>query len=1138
MHHKGNVLVVLVSLVLLILMVQTGFAFENQTDNITAIHDSDILESSNDYYFNSSYLENGNGSADNPYNDLNGNIKANSVNHLSNGDYSINDSLEFGDVSFIGENPYETIISCNGKALNVSKSLKLINVTLKDFTIINRGSLTCENVIFDDAYAISQDEYGNSFGGAIYVPKGSKLYKVDIVNCTFRNCYAEYGGAIYMDGGQLNIQNSVFINNMAYNYGGAIACEYNTKVSINKTRFVNDRSVNDAGGAIYLKSCQFNSRDLTIINSTATFGSGIAALDSKVTLLRLTAQNNTAQFEGGAIYQLYGEFSIQQSSLINNSARNGGAIFVDNLTSVFLANNLFENNSAEIAGGAFYSVSSPKIRLMDKFRNNYAQFYPNGYEAETYDYLNIGNGEYQIFINENDAFNATLPRNYSLVDEGYVSSIKNQQYGGNCWAFAALASLESCILKATGKELDLSEENMKNLIQRYSSYGLDLDTNDGGYISTGIGYLASWLGPVYELQDSYDDYSVISPLLNSLMHIQNVLLLKRDNYTDNDAIKEAIMKYGAVGTGISYYADYLNKNTHAYYCPYGSINHAVTIVGWDDDFSKSNFRGNVEGDGAWIVKNSWGSDWGDEGLFYVSYYDGALAKVGLVESSFTFILNDSMRYGRNYQYDISGKTNYFSNNDGLIWYKNIFKSSGREFLAAVSTYFEKPSSWNLSIFVNGVLKLSKSGLSSAGYYTINLGKLIALDRDDEFTVMFAVASEGYARFPISEKDYVNRFISSKGVSYFSYDGEVWNDLYTASTPCVACIKAFTLLDKLNATLTLGIADNQFNPVVIVANVVDEYGRAVNEGDVIFKMEGMEIPVSVENGSCRIEYNFTKSGMNEIEAIFDGECYIRQSISETVNVSKIVLGINCTVKVSSSSAVIRLTLSENLNSSITLVLNGKAYSVDLVNGLAVKSFDNLVFGSYAVEAIFSDYSYEACAGDTFNITVHKYKITARNFVTYFKSAAKYSVRLVDEFNKAAVGATVKFKLNGKTYARTTDKNGYAYVKISLPDKKYVVTCWGSGFKVSKTITVKPTLTAKSLLKRKASIIKFQAKLVNTNGKAFKNKIITFKIKGKTLKAKTNSHGIASLILKDLKVGKYTIISSYGTAKISNTITVKK
>ena len=1137
MIDRKGILVMLFSFIFLLLIIQSSFAFDNQTESVTIAPVDDVLEASNDYYFNSTSDVNGNGTAENPYNDLNGNIKANSVNHLAAGEYGFESSMEFSDVSFIGEDAYNTIINCNGNPLNVSKSLKLMNVTLKDFTIINKGTLQCENAIFDGGYGLSQDEYGNSFGGAIYTPYGTKSYQVDINNCTFKNCYAQYGGAIYMDGGELNILNSNFIDNMAYCYGGAIACEYNTRVSINKTRFVNDRSVNDAGGAIYLKLSNLNSKDLTVINSTATFGSAITALDSKVSLLRFTSQNNSALFEGGAIYQLYGEFTIQQSSFINNSARNGGAVFIDNVTSIFFANNLFENNRADITGGAYYVLSSPKLRLMDRFINNSAKFYQNGFESEGYDYWDIGNGDYQIFINENATFEGILPSYYSLIEEGYVSSIRDQQYGGNCWAFTTLASLESCIMKATGKEFDLSEENMKNMIQRYSGYGLVLDTNDGGYISTGIGYLVSWLGPVNEMEDTYDDYSVISPLLNSLMHVQNVLFLKRDNYTDNDAIKEAIIRYGAVGTGISYYSDYLNKATNAYYCPYGGINHAVTIVGWNDTFSKSNFRGNVPGDGAWIVKNSWGSSWGDDGFFYVSYYDGALAKVGLVESSFTFILNDTMRYDKNYQYDVSGKTNYFSNNDGLIWYQNIFTSDGEELLAAVSTYFEKESAWNVSIYVNDVLKLTKSGSSKAGYYTINLDQLIPLGKDDEFRVVFNVASDGYARIPISEMDHVNKFISAPGLSYFSYDGVRWNDLYTASTPCVACIKAFTLLDKVSSTITLTVNDSQFNPVEIIASIVDEYGKAVTEGNIIFKMEDVEIPVSIENGTAKISYNFTKSGLNRVEAILDSLCYQSGNVSAVFNVSKVMLELNCSVIVNSDNAVISLVLSKNLNDTIRLIVNGKEYVLDLINGSASKSLENLAFGNYSFQAIFSDYAHEAYASDSFNVTVHKYRITSKNFVTYFKSNAKYTVRLIDESNKPGAGGIVKFRINGKTCTRTADKNGYAYLKISLLAKKYAITCEGKGFKVSRTITVKPTLTAKNMLKSKDKVIKFQAKLVNTNGKAYKGKIITFKIHAKTYKVKTDSKGIATLNLNNLKIGKHTIISTFGNAKIKNSITIK-
>jgi C1A family cysteine protease len=78
----------------------------------------------------------------------------------------------------------------------------------------------------------------------------------------------------------------------------------------------------------------------------------------------------------------------------------------------------------------------------------------------------------------------------------------------------------------------------------FSDYGWNVYTNEGGIYEMGLGYLTSWLGPVLEENDEFDDFSVLSPLLNSIMHVQNVVFLKRNNALDNDGIKEAILKYG------------------------------------------------------------------------------------------------------------------------------------------------------------------------------------------------------------------------------------------------------------------------------------------------------------------------------------------------------------------------------------------------------------------------------------------------------------------------------------------------------------------------------------------------------------------------------------------------------------------
>ena len=111
-------------------------------------------------------------------------------------------------------------------------------------------------------------------------------------------------------------------------------------------------------------------------------------------------------------------------------------------------------------------------------------------------------------------------------------------------------------------------------------------------------------------------------------------------------------------------------------------------------------------------------------------------------------------------------------------------------------------------------------------------------------------------------------------------------------------------------------------------------------------------------------------------------------------------------------------------------------------------------------------------------------------------------------------------------------------IKLKPKTYTVTVTYSKYKTTNKITVKKLLSAKNISKKKSKTTKFQAKLVNSQGKVQKGKKITFKIDGKKYTAKTNKNGIAYLTLKNLKVGKHKIVSSYGKTQITNTITIKK
>ena len=125
----------------------------------------------------------------------------------------------------------------------------------------------------------------------------------------------------------------------------------------------------------------------------------------------------------------------------------------------------------------------------------------------------------------------------------------------------------------------------------------------------GYGYLVSWLGPANDSDDRYKVGTVLSPVLDSLLHIQNVLFFKRDNFTDNDEIKKAVMNYGGVASPIYWSSSYLKNGKYYYYSDSKSANHLVVIVGWDDDLQIPG----APDKGAWIAKNSWGSGWGEGG---------------------------------------------------------------------------------------------------------------------------------------------------------------------------------------------------------------------------------------------------------------------------------------------------------------------------------------------------------------------------------------------------------------------------------------------------------------------------------------------------------------------------------------------
>ncbi|AKB28806.1 cell surface protein [Methanosarcina siciliae T4/M] len=407
-----------------------------------------------------------------------------------------------------------------------------------------------------------------------------------------------------------------------------------------------------------------------------------------------------------------------------------------------------------------------------------------------------------------------LPATFDLRTKGQVTSVENQGKTGSCWAFSSLASLESYILGAEGESWDFSENNMKNLVTTYYSDGFDFDVNDGGNAFMAMAYLARWAGPVNEAEDPFSETSTSSPEgLVVQKYLQEALILPdRTGPLDNEVIKQALMDYGAVYSTM--YMDktiYYQENNHAYlYTGSGKVNHAITIVGWNDSFDRNMFKQIPAGDGAFIVKNSWGESWGEEGYFYISYYDTRLG----YEENAVFTAADQDNFDYNYQYDPLGWVNQIGYSESLTaWSGNVFTSEGNEILEAVGFYTtDFDTAYEIYVYKNPTDgPLSQSGIFVAnengtcafpGYHTQLLSSPVNLSSGEKFSVVikFSNPSSGNPlALEYKLSGYSSKAQANSGESYISLNGVSWQDLTSVEdktydySEANFCIKAFTIV---------------------------------------------------------------------------------------------------------------------------------------------------------------------------------------------------------------------------------------------------------------------------------------------------------------------------------------------------------
>ncbi|MBC7327731.1 hypothetical protein H5T87_06415, partial [bacterium] len=394
-----------------------------------------------------------------------------------------------------------------------------------------------------------------------------------------------------------------------------------------------------------------------------------------------------------------------------------------------------------------------------------------------------------------------LPSKYDLRTQGRLTPVKDQGQYVTCWAHATFGSLESTNLTTRVMVFDFSENNLVNWsADNYDTVqGVPFGWNGGNHLAA-TAYLSGWWGPADEADDPYPNPGPWSQK-TVRQHIQQVFYLPdRTGPLDNDTIKLAVMQYGAVYTSMYYDDASFNASTNAYYYN-GSEpgNHAVCIVGWDDNYPKTNFATQPPGDGAFIVRNSWGPSWGEGGYFYVSYYDSVIGTENTVFPAGEDVTN----YTGIYQYDILGLTASIGYGSYTAWFANIFTATGDEPISAVSFYALAPNaSYTVYVYTNvasgqprsGTLGGVKSGIIPIpGYYTVILDAPVNIANGQKFSVVVNITTPGFdmpipVELPIP--GYSSKASARPGEGFISADGSAWDDITTYFYNTSVCLKAF------------------------------------------------------------------------------------------------------------------------------------------------------------------------------------------------------------------------------------------------------------------------------------------------------------------------------------------------------------
>ena len=472
----------------------------------------------------------------------------------------------------------------------------------------------------------------------------------------------------------------------------------------------------------------------------------------------------------------------------------------------------------------------------------------------------------------------------------------------------------------------------------------------------------------------------------------------------------------------------------------------------------------------------------------------------------------------------------------------------------------------ISNLVSGDYNISASYLGDDKYLSSNnstkftiskLASSVAVDVGDIVVGEDAVIGvsvpdivSGVVNVTVNGRSYNVAIVDGKGVLIISnlaagdYDVNVnyaGDNKYVASSNSTK----FTI-SKLPSSVLVNVKDIVVGEDAVVNVVLPDDAN----GNVTITVNGKNYMAVVKYGVASVTISDLAKGNYNVSVKYSGDNkYLPSENTTQFSVAK-VSDYNVTVDIvdiiEGENATVTVVVPDDGTGEVIITIDGKEYKGSVDNGVAKVVIPDLKEGTYKVVTFYTgDNKYDSMIVNG-TITVNKNTkttLTMDDVVKYFKSAQNLTAKLVDAFGNPIANATVYFTVNGKVYAKTTDKNGTASMGIGLVPNEYKVNAVFNGTKdhdkatANATVTVKNTVLGNDTTLYFCNGTKYVAKFLDSNGKALANTTVKFNINGVFYTRVTDENGTASLTIK-LDPKSY-VITAYNPAtgeERANNITV--